>query len=181
MLLAVILGLIAGFFLIPFFHEVGHYTIACAYNCTNIDKFVYAPQNAVTSFVPNITQAAFGVSYKEPIPAVYGSYGILVYLGGFIFEMATFAIIVLLLRKYNKPVKDKEAYKFAFLVGFFANFIGSVFSWIYDFYNIFLRYFQWNENTITIAVYAILIAIYLVWFFFFQRYYRLLARIIKSK
>ena len=88
--LLVIAGLIAGYAIVPFVHETGHYTLACVSNCSAIKEFVYSPQ---FNLLPS-NYSGYEVRYTAPVKEVYGDYGIIVYFAGFLFEMVLFAIII---------------------------------------------------------------------------------------
>lgn len=165
--LLVVAGLIAGYAIVPFVHEAGHYTLACAYNCSAIKEFVYSPQ---FNLMPS-NYSGYEVRYTDPVKTVYDEYGIIVYLGGFLFEIALFAAIILLLRRRIKPTKVS-----LFLLGFFIIFINSCYTWIADFASVMTFYFNLDFLAIQLVVYAVMIAIYSVWFIFLLKFVRIMDK-----
>ncbi|HLD39417.1 MAG TPA: hypothetical protein VJB05_03840 [archaeon] len=167
----VIAGLITGYAIVPFVHETGHYTLACVSNCSAIKEFVYSPQ---FNLLPS-NYSGYEVRYTAPVKEVYGDYGIIVYFAGFLFEMVLFAII-LLLRRSAKPTKTS-----LFLLGFFIIFINSCYTWIADFASVMTFYFNASFLTVQIVVYALMIAIYSIWFVFLLRFVKLMDKALPKK
>ncbi|HLD39013.1 MAG TPA: hypothetical protein VJB05_01730 [archaeon] len=170
----VVAGLIAGYAIIPFVHEAGHYTIACVSNCSAIKEFVYAPQ---FNLLPS-NYSGYEVRYTDPVKTVYGSYGIAVYLGGFLFEIALFVAIILLLRKRANAKPTKVS---LFLLGFFMIFINSSFTWIADFASFMAFYFNSDFLTIQLVVYSLMIVIYSIWFVCLVRFVRIIDNALPRK
>ncbi|MCX6818427.1 MAG: hypothetical protein NT129_00305 [Candidatus Aenigmarchaeota archaeon] len=177
-ILALIAGLLAIAVILPLVHELGHYSIACAFNCSAIDKFDYSPTRALKNLIiPPETGIAHQVTYKGSLWNIFPEYQvILIAVGGALYELILFVIALLLLKnvneRYNREKKLKLFLLFTFLLGAFTLFFTISVSWLYDSLLILDHYSFgfYAKLAVIIPLYA---AIFLFWFFMLAKYMRI--------
>ncbi len=184
-ILALIAGLLSIVVMLPLVHELGHYSIACAFNCSAIDKFDYSPTRALKNLIiPPENGIAHQVTYKGNVWTIFPeSQVILIAVGGALYELILFVIVLLLLKNVNERYKHEKKLNlfllFTFLMGIFAFFFTISFSWLYDSLLILNHYSfsLYAKLAIIIPLYA---AIFLFWFFMLAKYMRIFYSHVKG-
>ncbi|MCX6818516.1 MAG: hypothetical protein NT129_00770 [Candidatus Aenigmarchaeota archaeon] len=184
-ILALVAGLLSIVIILPFFHELGHYSIACAFNCFAIDKFDYSPTRVLKNLIiPPETGIAHQVTYKGNVWNIFPeSQVILIAVGGALYELILFVIVLLLLKNVNERYKHEKKLNlfllFTFLMGVFAFFFTISVSWLYDSLLILNHYSfdLYMKLAVIIPLYA---AIFLFWFFMLAKYMRVFYSHVKG-
>lgn len=173
-LILLLVGYSIGIFLDVLVHELGHYSFAYFFNKSAIKGLYYSPIHilkATLSLLRNPTNIVTlaHVDYYGSVFELFSEYqALLVCLGGLIFELAFFGLLLMILYKlanrYKKEKNKTNLYLCSLLCGIILSMVLMVGSWVLD-GMILLLHFTVNRYLIAITVALSSVVIFRIWLY----------------